>query len=83
MATMNISLPDDMKSWVETQTTGGQYSNSSDYVRDLIRHDRERNRKISAMQNMVTEGFESGESNRTPDEIRQAARQALGDSDNT
>lgn len=83
MATMNISLPDDMKSWVETQATGGQYSNSSDYVRDLIRHDRERNRKIAAMQEMITAGFDSGESNRTPDEIRQAARQTLVDSENT
>ena len=32
MATMNISLPEEMKSWVEEQATGGLYSNSSDYV---------------------------------------------------
>ena len=39
MGTMNISLPDPMKSWVEDQTRSGRYANSSDYVRDLIRRD--------------------------------------------
>jgi len=39
MATMNVSLPDPMKAWVEAQVHGGQYGNPSDYVRDLIRRD--------------------------------------------
>src|SRR6185437_15736805 len=37
MATMNVSLPDPMKEWVEAQAATGRYSNASDYVRDLIR----------------------------------------------
>ena len=41
MATMNIFLPQPLKAWVEQQAQGGRYSNSSDYVRDLIRRDRE------------------------------------------
>ncbi|EYD75939.1 ParD protein (antitoxin to ParE) [Rubellimicrobium mesophilum DSM 19309] len=60
MATMNVSLPDPMKDWVEQQTKGGRYSNASDYVRDLIRRDQERAAKIAAMQRLVTEGLESG-----------------------
>ncbi len=47
MATMNISLPDPMKDWVNARTTDGRYSNASDYVRDLIRKDQERNDKIA------------------------------------
>lgn len=39
MATMNVSLPDRMKDWVEVQARTGRYSNASDYVRDLIRRD--------------------------------------------
>ena len=39
MATMNISLPDQMKEWVEAQAESGRYSNASGYVRDLIRRD--------------------------------------------
>jgi antitoxin ParD1/3/4 len=59
-ATMNVSLPEAMKKWVEAQTRTGQYSNASDYVRDLIRKDQERNRKIAQIQLMINEGLESG-----------------------
>lgn len=41
MATMNVSLPDAMRDWVEQQTKSGRYANASDYVRDLIRHDQD------------------------------------------
>lgn len=60
MATMNISLPDQMKEWVEKQSDNGQYANSSDYVRDLIRKDREKREKIAALQAMIDEGISSG-----------------------
>ena len=65
MATMNVSLPDAMKEWVERQADDGRYSNSSDYVRDLIRQDQERARKIAAMELLVAEALESGVSERT------------------
>ncbi len=39
MATMNISLPDDLKNAVEARVRSGIYANASDYVRDLIRSD--------------------------------------------
>ena len=42
MATMNVSLPEQMKDWVEEQSKDGTFSNASDYVRHLIRQDRER-----------------------------------------
>jgi len=70
MATMNISLPDPMKEWVESQTADGRYSNSSDYVRDLIRRDRTRAEKIAQMQALVDEARASGVSTKTFAEIR-------------
>ena len=60
MATMNISLPDPMKLWVEGQADTGRYSNASDYVRDLIRRDQERAGKIANMQRLVDEARSSG-----------------------
>lgn len=60
MATMNVSLPDPMKDWVETQTRTGRYSNASDYVRDLIRRDQDRQNAITELQKLVDEGLESG-----------------------
>lgn len=69
MASMNISLPEPMKDWVETQTNTGRYDNASEYVRDLIRHDQDRTSKILEMQKMVDEAFESGVSGKTVDDI--------------
>ncbi len=60
MTTMNVSLPDQMKRWVEVQAHTGRYSNASDYVRDLIRRDQEQTVKIAEMQRLVSEGLESG-----------------------
>ena len=60
MATMNVSLPDQMKAWVEDQTRTGRYSNASDYVRDLIRRDQEYRTAIAEIQALVDEGLASG-----------------------
>jgi antitoxin ParD1/3/4 len=78
MATMNVSLPDAMKEWVEDQTQSGSYGNSSDYVRDLIRQDQERKRKIAAMDVLVEEAIASGLGSMTMQEIRQAGRRKAG-----
>jgi antitoxin ParD1/3/4 len=40
MASMNISLPDPMRDYVQDRIDSGQYASASDYVRDLIRRDR-------------------------------------------
>ncbi len=77
MATMNISLPDPMKRWAETQTQSGRYSNVSDYVRDLIRRDQDVTDKIVRLQKHVDEGRASGLSEETMEDIRaRALRQA-------
>jgi antitoxin ParD1/3/4 len=76
MATMNVSLPDAMKDWVEAQSRSGRYSNASDYVRDLIRRDQERAAQIARMQALVSEAVGSGVSDRSIAEIRAAARAA-------
>ncbi len=74
MATMNISLPDAMKAWAETQAETGRYSNTSDYVRDLIRRDQERADKIAALQTKIDEGRASGISPYSVSEIFERAR---------
>ena len=77
MATMNVSLPDQMKAWVEAQAETGRFSNASDYVRDLIRRDQDRQTKIANMQRLVSEAIESGEGDRTLDDLRAAALSRL------
>lgn len=78
MATMNVSLPDPMKAWVEEQAKGGKYGNASDYVRDLIRKDQDRQSKIAQFQKLVDEGIESGLSSRTMEELLAEARTRAG-----
>ena len=42
MSTMNVSLPDELKSYVDEQVGDGGYGSTSEYVRDLIRRDKDR-----------------------------------------
>ena len=78
MATMNVSLPDKMKQWVEDQVQTGRYGNASDYVRDLVRRDQERAYARDEFERLVEEGIASGVSDLTLDEIfAQARRKAL------
>ena len=42
MSTMNISLPDTLKSFVDEQVSQSGYGTSSEYVRELIRKDQDR-----------------------------------------
>jgi antitoxin ParD1/3/4 len=78
MATMNVSLPDAMKDWVEGRAATGRYSNASDYVRDLIRRDQERADKLAALQLLIREGEESGTSDLSAADILDRARGRLG-----
>jgi antitoxin ParD1/3/4 len=60
MATMNISLPAQMKAFAEAQANDGRYGNVSDYVRDLIRRDQLRREATAELQALVDEGLASG-----------------------
>jgi antitoxin ParD1/3/4 len=71
---MNISLPDQMKAWVEAQTADGRYSNTSDYIRDLIRREQVKAEKIARLQGLVDEAYASGDSNLSVDDIFAEAR---------
>ena len=74
MATMNVSLPDRMKDWVESRTQGGKYSNASDYVR----RDQERQEDIAQLQRLITEGTESGKGERSMEDLLKKARRRIG-----
>ena len=56
MTTMNVSLPDELKTFVDERVTHDGYGSTSEYVRDLIRRDRERGH----LRDIVLEGANSG-----------------------
>ncbi len=74
MATMNVSLPDPMREWVESQVNGGEYANISDYIRDLIRHDQRRRHELQAA---IAEGLTSGRSSRKAEDVMKSAKARL------
>ncbi|NQX35788.1 type II toxin-antitoxin system ParD family antitoxin [Herbiconiux sp. VKM Ac-2851] len=55
MATMNVSLPDALKDFVESQV-GERYGTSSEFIRELIRREQDRER----LRALVTDGMTSG-----------------------
>lgn len=56
MATMNISLPDELKQFIDSQVNEHGYSSSSEYLRELIRKQRD----VDRLRNMLLEGANSG-----------------------
>ena len=78
MATMNISLPDQMKEWVEQQVATGRYANASDFVRDLIREEQQREVGLKELRKLIDEAEASGVSGLTVEDIRRQVRQELG-----
>ena len=75
MATMNISLPDQMKQWVEEQVATGRYANASDLMRDVIRERQEKSAAITRLQREIDKGRASGISDKSVDEIFAEARE--------
>lgn len=70
MATMTISLPDRMKEWVEEQVETGDYASSSDYLRDLVRRDREEKEvRLTALRSKIEASLASGRSTRSFNEV--------------
>jgi len=75
MATLNISIPDNMKEWVGAQIKNGKYSSASDYIRDLVRLDQRSN---EALDNMLLEGLKSGQATElNMENIKKQARARL------
>jgi len=84
MQTMNISLPDAMKQFVEEQVAAGAYSSASEYMRDLVRAEQKRQAK-EQLEQVLLESLNSGDAfEPTPemlDEVRHriCSRQAQGE----
>lgn len=79
MPTMNISLPDPLKEFVDAQIASGRYSSASEYVRMLIRED-EKHRAEEKLQTLLLEGLATRESDLTREDfedVRKAARERL------
>ena len=59
MTSMNISLPEPLREWVEAQIKRGRYGNASEYLRELIRRDQERQAQ-ERLEQLLLDGIRSG-----------------------
>lgn len=59
MTTLNISLPEAMRAYVDQQVAQGGYSTASEYIRQLVREDQKRAAK-QRLESLLMEGVESG-----------------------
>jgi antitoxin ParD1/3/4 len=76
MQSMNISLPDPLKQFVDSQISTGRYSSASEYVRELIRAD-EKRKAEEQLEAKLLEGLNGSESELTPAEWRTLRKEAL------
>lgn len=73
MGTMNVSLPDALKKFVDDQVLAGDYASSSEYVRELLRRERDR----LQLRSLVLEGANSpivGEASTVIESLRQRVK---------
>ena len=78
MATLTISISDEMRDWIEEQVRSGKYPDANAVFVDLIREDQEKAAAIAEMQVLIDEGLASGISDRTPEDIRNDVLAELG-----
>jgi antitoxin ParD1/3/4 len=66
MATVRktITLTSQQDDWIKSQVEGGDYTNDSEYIRDLIRREQERGAEIEVVRAALIEGEKSGKPKR-------------------
>jgi antitoxin ParD1/3/4 len=76
MQSMNISLPEPLKDFVDGQIASGRYSSASEYVRELIRED-EKRKAEERLEALLLEGLSGDESKLTRRDFAEIRAEAL------
>lgn len=79
MSTMRktITVTDQQGSWIKAQIEAGEYTNDSEYIRDLIRQDQARKAELLVVREKLVAAEASGISDKTPEDIRTQVKQRL------
>lgn len=75
-ATMNVSLTEPLKRFVDDEVREGGFASTSDYVRELIR-ERQRRKSEDALRALIAEGLGSGPAEPVGDDFFSKQRQRL------
>ena len=71
--TMSFALPESMRSYIDERVRSGEYGNTSEYLRDLIRRD-QHDQAIKRLQSLIADGIESGEGRAVTDDVVSSLR---------
>jgi len=71
-----ITLTDKQDRWIKAQIAAGEYTNDSEYIRDLVR-DQEENAKFQALKQAIQEGLNSGVSDKSVTDIMEEVEARL------
>lgn len=72
-----ITLTDQQGEWIKARIARGDFTNDSEYLRDLIRRDQERNAQLEQIRAALIEGENSGISDQSPADIIAAVKEKL------
>jgi antitoxin ParD1/3/4 len=56
---MSFALPESLRDYIDARVRSGEYGNTSEYLRDLIRRD-QHEQAARRLRELITEGLESG-----------------------
>jgi len=76
MQTMNISLPEPLREFVDGQIASGRYSSASEYIRELIRED-EKRKAEERLEALLLEGLQGKETALSRSELNAIRKEAL------
>ena len=75
-----ITFTEQQDKWIKSRISIGEFTNDSEYLRDLVRRDQSRNAKFSVLKAAIADGMESGVSNKSvPDIMKEVEERMLAD----
>ena len=76
-ATMNISLPEQLKEKIQKRILAGDFSTPSDYVRHLVREDLSKQEGQLVLARLIQEGIDSGMSDKSGEQVFSELREYI------
>jgi antitoxin ParD1/3/4 len=65
---MSFALPESMREYVDERVRGGNYGNTSEYLRELIRRD-QHDQSVQRLRNLIADGLASGEGREVTEDV--------------
>jgi len=70
-----ITVTDKQDEWITAQVEGGDFTNDSEYIRDLLRRDQEQKTSLKALRRALQEGLDSGISDKNLQDVWREAEE--------